>query len=121
MTATITHTYSFSEDDKAHMRKMLEKKKNGGPPDAQENVFPADPTNAPFPSPENAQQIVHNGRIGGRPYLRDQAGAVHQIKMLNGVPVYTKMGQVFPVFPGEAVAQILVRQGEVYMQITSGI
>jgi hypothetical protein len=47
--------------------------------------------------------MVFNGVIGGEPYLRDQAGATHQIRMLNGVPAYYKMDQVFPVYPGYGI------------------
>lgn len=122
MAATITLTYPFSADDTALLNKLLGR--NPGETSsssAARDYFPADPIKAPFPSPENAQQMVLNGVIGGAPYLKDQAGAIHQIRMLNGVPAYYKMDQVFPVYPGEAVGQILVRQGEVYMQITSGI
>jgi regulatory helix-turn-helix LysR family protein len=122
MAATITLTYPFSADDTALLNKLLDTPgATLSPSPARENYFPADPAKAPFPSPENAQQMVFNGVIGGEPYLRDQAGATHQIRMLNGAPAYYKMDQAFPVYQGEAVGQILVRQGEVYMQITSGI
>jgi hypothetical protein len=123
MAATITLTYPFSANDTALLNKLLEKTPGATPSPSplRENYFPADPAKAPFPSPENSQQMVFNGVIGGQPYLRDQAGATHQIRMLNGVPAYYKMDQVVPVYQGEAVGQILVRQGEVYMQISSGI
>ena len=121
MAATITLTYPFSADDTALLNKLLENPGRTSPPSAATDYFPADPVKAPFPSPENTQQMVLNGVIGGEPYLKDQAGAIHQIRILKGVPAYYKMDQVFPVYPGEAVGQILVRQGEVYMQITSGI
>ena len=87
-----------------------------------EEYFPADPALAKFPSPENSQILVFNGKITGRPYLKDKEGAIHQIKIgTGGVPQYFKNGKENAVFPGEAVGQCLVRQGEVYMQITSGI
>lgn len=86
------------------------------------DYFPADPILAPFPSPENSQIMVLDGEIGGRPYLKDQSGAVHQIKKdAAGVPQYYKNSTEFALYPGEEVAQCLVRQGEVYMQITGGI
>ncbi len=123
MAATITLAYPFSADDTALLNKLLGNPGVGATslPSARTEYFPADSAKAPFPSPENAQQMVLRGVIGGKPYLKDQAGAIHQIRMLNGVPAYYKMDQVFPVYPGEAVGQILVRQGEVYMQLTSGI
>jgi hypothetical protein len=122
MAATITLTYPFSADDTALLNKLLGITPGAATSSfAAKDFFSADPIKAPFPSPENTQQMVLNGVIGGEPYLKDQAGAIHQIRMLNGVPAYYKMDQVFPVYPGEAVGQILVRQGEVYLQITSGI
>ena len=121
MAATITLTYPFSADDTTLLNKLLENPGGTSHSSAVADYFPADPIKAPFPSPENTQQMVLNGVIGGEPYLKDQAGAIHQIRMLKGMPAYYKMDQVFPIYSGEAVAQILVRQGEVYMQITSGI
>jgi hypothetical protein len=86
------------------------------------DYFPTDPGVAKFPSPEDSQILVFNGAVSGRPYLKDQSGAIHQIKKdAAGVPQYYKNGQLFAVWPGEVVGQCLVRQGEVYMQISSGI
>ena len=142
MAATITLTYPFSAEDTALLNKLL--RRSGGAttggatigttgvaPDravvgveitSAEQYFPDDPGIAKFPSPENSQILVFNGKIRGRPYLKDQAGAIHQIKKdAAGIPQYFKNGQLVPVFPGEGVGQCLVRQGEVYMQITSGI
>jgi Bacterial regulatory helix-turn-helix protein, lysR family len=147
MAATITLTYPFSAEDTTLLNKLLGNSggtttggiTSGGattgatgvapgraavgaaitPP---EEYFPADPGIAKFPSPENSQILVFNGKISGRPYLKDQAGAIHQIKKdAAGIPQYFKNDQLVPVFPGEAVGQCLVRQGEVYMQIASGI
>jgi Bacterial regulatory helix-turn-helix protein, lysR family len=147
MAATITLTYPFSAEDTALLNKLLGNSggtttggiTSGGattgatgvapgraavgaaitPP---EEYFPADPSIAKFPSPENSQILVFNGKISGKPYLKDQAGAIHQIKKdAAGIPQYFKNGQSVPVSPGEAVGQCLVRQGEVYMQIASGI
>jgi hypothetical protein len=121
MAATITLTYPFSPDDTALLNKLLGTAGGGTTPPA-EDYFPAEPGVAKFPSPEDSQILVFNGAISGRPYLKDQAGAIHQIKKgTGGVPQYFKNGQEFVVYPGEAVAQCLVRQGEVYMQIASGI
>ena len=137
MAATITLTYPFSPDDVALLNKLLGTAAEGpapppavpppaaaplAPPPPVVNSFPADPALAPFPSPENSQVLVFNGAIVGRPYLKDQAGAVHQIKKdAKGAPQYFKNGTEFDVYPGETCAQLLVRQGEVYMQIGSGI
>lgn len=86
------------------------------------DFFPADPGLATFPSPENSQIAVLGGVISGRPYLKDGAGAIHQVKPdAAGVPQYYLGGQLEPVWAGEAVAQLLVRQGGVYMQIAGGI
>ena len=77
---------------------------------------------ARFPSPEDSQILVFNGKIGGRPYLKDQAGAIHQIKIgSGGVPQYFKNGHGVRRVPRRGRRQCLVRQGEVYMQINSGI
>ncbi len=135
MAATITLTYPFSPEDTALLNKLLGNtgaSQTGGtvaasgtaapltPPAA--DFFPADPASAKFPSPEDSQILVFNGSVGGKPYLKDQAGAIHQIKKdASGVPQYFKNGHLFAVYPGEAVGQCLVRQGEVYMQIDSGI
>ena len=136
MAATITLTYPFSPDDTALLNKLLGTTAGGttgsgaagggtaggGSTTPAGDYFPADPAVAKFPSPEDSQILVLNGVIGGRPYLKDQAGAIHQIKAgAGGVPQYYKNGHLFAVYPGEAVAQCLVRQGEVYMQIDSGI
>jgi hypothetical protein len=129
MAATITLTYPFSPEDTALLNKLLGNPGGAGTPaatpatpPATNDYFPADPSTAKFPSPENSQILVFDGAIKGRPYLKDQAGAIHQIrKGTGGVPQYFKNGQEFAVYPGEAVAQCLVRQGEVYMQISSGI
>jgi hypothetical protein len=151
MAATITLTYPFSTDDIALLNKLLGNSGGGAThggatgggatvggttgagtagagttgariADTTGEYFPADPALAKFPSPENSQILVFEGKISGRPYLKDQAGAIHQIKIGTGkVPQYFKNGQEVAVFPGEAVGQCLVRQGEVYMQITSGI
>ena len=131
MAATITLTYPFSAEDRALLNKLLGHSggentgggnTRGGTAPVVAEYFPTDPAIAKFPSPENSQILVFNGAISGRPYLKDQAGAIHQIrKDAGGIPQYFKNGQVFPVYPGEAVAQCLVRQGEVYMQIASGI
>jgi hypothetical protein len=136
MAATITLTYPFSPDDIALLNKLLGTTGDtstggaatGGAAPAGRSTpsagdyFPADPGVAKFPSPEDSQILVFNGKIGGRPYLKDQAGAIHQIKMgSGGIPQYFKNEHEFTVYPGEAVAQCLVRQGEVYMQIASGI
>ncbi len=129
MAATITFTYPFSPDDIALLNKLLGTSAAAGKPAAAAaatqpaaEYFPADPALAKFPSPEDSQILVFNGGIKGRPYLKDQAGAIHQIKAgAGGAPEYSKNGQVFAVYPGEAVAQCLLRQGEVYMQISSGI
>lgn len=144
MAATITLTYPFSTEDTALLNKLLGNSGGattggatagatgvapsggraavGAAATPVEEYFPTDPSIAKFPSPENSQILVLNGKIGGRLYLKDQEGAVHQIeKDAAGIPQYFKNGQLVPVFPGEAVAQCLVRQGEVYMQIASGI
>ena len=137
MAATLTFTYPFSPDDTALLHKLLGIPDGvapggtvaggtapGGAAAAARTVvdyFPPDPALAPFPSPENSQQLVFNGAVKGRPYLKDQAGAVHQIKMENGVAQYYKNETHQPVFPGETCAQILVRQGEVFMQLGVGI
>ena len=135
MAATVTFTYPFSPEDIAVLNKLLAAQgsapvsvgvgtgaKDSPPPSRDSEFFPADPGIAKFPSPEDSQILVFNGAITGRPYLKDQSGAIHQIrKGPNGAPQYLKNGFAFDVYPGEAVGQCLVRQGEVYMQISNGI
>ncbi len=38
------------------------------------DYFPSDPGLAPFPSPENSQQLVLSGAVTGEPYLKDSSG-----------------------------------------------
>jgi hypothetical protein len=126
MTHSVTFYDPLSAEDKALMA-FMQGGTPGTPGTGTADYFPADPALAPFPSPENSQILVTHPTsgaptIGGRPYLKDQDGAVHTIKLATtGTPEYYKNGQLFANWPGEAVAQCLVRQGEVYMQIASGI
>jgi hypothetical protein len=137
LAATITLTYPFSAEDTKLLNKLLGNTGRnttagggsagvgtggGGTTPSVVDYFPTDPGVAKFPSPEDSQILVFNGTVSGRPYLKDQSGAIHQIKKdAAGVPQYYKNGQLFAVPPSEAVGQCLVRQGEVYMQISSGI
>lgn len=124
MPSKITFMPPLNAEDKALARFLIGDAPvgagNGGtiPP---ADSFPADPALAPFPSPENSQIVVFNGAISGRPYLKDQAGSIHTIRMVAGAPTYFKGGTAQAVWPGETVQQCLVRQGEVYMQIGGGI
>ena len=116
MAATITLTYPFSAEDTALLNKLLGNSggaatggaitgATGAPTGGRAAVgaaitpaqeyFPDDPGIAKFPSPENSQILVFNGKISGRPYLKDQAGAIHQIKKdAAGIPQYFKNDQL---------------------------
>jgi hypothetical protein len=145
MAATLTFTYPFSPDDIALLRKLLETTgdataangKAGTPTAATSSTsapatpptidyFPADPGLAPFPSPENSQMLVLGKAVSGRPYLKDTLGRVHQLKInaagaaeywLNGVSLMDGWSGHANAPP----AQLLVRQGGVYIFLTNGI
>ena len=52
------------------------------------NYFPSNPALAPFPSPENSQQLVLSGAVSGAPYLKDNLGKVHTLIIQGGVAAY---------------------------------
>ncbi len=85
------------------------------------NYFPSNPALAPFPSPENSQQLVLSGAVSGAPYLKDNLGQVHTLIIQGGVAAYEVNGVVLDLSgcsstpPGE----LIVRQGMVYL-ILSG-
>jgi hypothetical protein len=95
------------------------------PPPAPVDYFPSDPGLAPFPSPENSQQIVLNGKVSGRPYLKDTLGRIHTLLIdAKGIPEYAVNGASLQwAWAGHAdspPAQLLVRQGNVYVFLASG-
>jgi hypothetical protein len=66
------------------------------------DYFPSDPGLAPFPSPENSQQLVLNGAVTGEPYLKDTLGRVHTLIMQAGVAAYQRLTErrsTSPVHP----------------------
>ncbi len=85
------------------------------------DFFPSNPALAPFPSPENSQQLVLSGTVSGAPYLKDNLGKVHTLIIQGGVATYEVNGAVLDLSgcsstpPGE----LIVRQGMVYL-ILSG-
>lgn len=96
-----------------------------GPGSPPVNNFPADPALAPFPSPENSQQIILAGKIAGVPYLKDSLGRIHTMAIdAFGVAEYWLNGvSLQPNWSGHAdspPAQLLVRQGGVYVFLASG-
>jgi hypothetical protein len=149
MAATITLTYPFSPDDIALLHKLLGT--TGGdsttqagaasappaaeaatpppgavsPPPVVDN-FPPDPGLAPFPSPENSQMLVLAKKASGRPYLKDTLGNVHQLKVdATGGAEYWVNGDSqmlgWGAHANAPPAQLLVRQGGVYIILTNGI
>jgi hypothetical protein len=147
MAATITLTYPFSPDDIALLHKLLgttggestapnkplgttgeESTAHTGGPGTPPVVdyFPPDPGVAPFPSPENSQMLVLGAAVSGRPYLKDTLGSVHQLKTnATGAAEYWVNGSSqMNGWSGHAnapPAQLLVRQGGVYILLTNGI
>jgi hypothetical protein len=151
MAATLTFTYPFSPDDIALLHKLLAIQGNEGstgtnptsspaagsvtpngapavaasaPPAV--DYFPADPGLAPFPSPENSQILVLGKTVSGRPYLKDKLGRVHQLKVNaeGGAEYWVNGGSLMGGWGGHAngpPAQLLVRQGGVYIFLTSGV
>jgi hypothetical protein len=94
------------------------------PTSAAVNFFPSDPGLAPFPSPENSEQLVLNGAISGEPYLKDTLGRVHTLYMQSGVAAYEVNGTVLNLSGSSSSppSELIVRQGTVYMILSgSGI
>jgi hypothetical protein len=149
MAATITLTYPFSTDDIELLHKLLGTQSGDSTPPAPGvsaapaaspvpaatiaraapapavDHFPADPGEAPFPSPENSQIIVLGSKVSGRPYLKDSLGRIHQLKMnAAGAPEYWMNGislmEGWSNHANGPPAQLLVRQGGVYVFLTTG-
>jgi hypothetical protein len=146
MAATLTFTYPFSPDDIALLHKLLGIPGGESPPATGPTTgpigapapaagasmppavdyFPADPGLAPFPSPENSQMLVLGKTVSGRPYLKDKLGRVHQLKInAAGEPEYWVNGGSqmagWSAHANGPPAQLLVRQGGVYIFLTTGI
>jgi hypothetical protein len=141
MAATITFTYPFSPDDIALLHKLLETPGGDSTPSTGGaatplaggvrappviDYFPADPGLAPFPSPENSQILVFGKAVSGRPYLKDTFGNVHQLKVnaTGGAEYWVNGGGLmngWGVHANAPPAQLLVRQGGVYIILTNGI
>jgi hypothetical protein len=129
MAATITLTYPFSPDDIALLRKLLgdsATRSSGAAAPPAVDHFPADPGVAPFPSPENSQMLVLGTAVSGRPYLKDSLGNVHQLKVnaSGGAEYWLNGNSLMRDWSGHAnapPAQLLVRQGGVYIFLTNGI
>ncbi len=136
MAATITLTYPFGPDDIALLHKLLGNTGGEGtaagpatsgattPPAV--DYFPADPGLAPFPSPENSQTLVLGQAISGHPYLKDKLGVIHQLKInaAGGAEYWVNGISQMSTWAGHAnapPAQLLLRQGGVYILLTNGI
>jgi hypothetical protein len=81
------------------------------PPTSGTNFFPADPTLAPFPSPENSASTWDPNlkAVGGSPYLRDADGIVWYIRASDSALFRNGYND------GNTFAnQIIIRQGEIY-------
>jgi hypothetical protein len=50
------------------------------------NYFPSSPALAPFPSPENSQQLVLNGIVSEAPYLKDNLGKTARCSTFPAAP-----------------------------------
>ena len=88
------------------------------------DYFPSDPGLAPFPSPENSQQLVLNGAVTGEPYLKDTLGRVHTLIMQAGVAAYQVNGTTLNLSGSSSSPpnELIVRQGTVYLILSgSGI
>jgi hypothetical protein len=129
MAATITLTYPFSPDDIALLHKLLDdgtpRAAGAATPPAMD-FFPADAGVAPFPSPENSQMLILGTAVSGRPYLKDLLGNVHQLKVngSGGAEYWLNGNSLMRDWSGHAnapPAQLLVRQGGVYIFLTNGI
>jgi hypothetical protein len=148
MAATVTLTYPFSPEDVELLHKLLGPAGGESTPPAAGarpggtntgdasaggatmpptvDYFPADAGVAPFPSPENSQILVLGTKVSGRPYLKDSLGNVHQLKVNaeGGAEYWVNGGSQMPGWGAHAnapPAQLLVRQGGVYIFLTNGI
>lgn len=88
-----------------------------------DKYFPADPGDALAPSPENSRVVRLGDKISGKPYVLDATGVVHALvpssdKFPNG---YTVNGNRTGGGGSEELySLLLVRQGQVYAQRSSG-
>jgi hypothetical protein len=127
MAATITLTYPFSAEDTELLNKLLGNTPGGtASASAAKDYFPADQALAPFPSPENSQQMILSGKVSGRPYLKDTLGRIHTLRInAAGVADYWINGvSLAPGWSSHADSpptQLLVRQGGVYVFLASGV
>ena len=121
---TIEMTFDFIADGPAVLALLQggSAGTGGGVPPA--SAFPTDPATAPFPSPENSSQVILNGVVSGAPYLRDTTGRIHTLKVTAGVSEYWINGASqmdgWANHADSPPAQLLVRQGGVYVILTSG-
>lgn len=123
MTYTVTFTPPVTDADKAVMAFMTGGSTGGTT--VPVDPFPADPTKAPSPSPENSTILIFNGSIAGPAYLRDSNGAIWTLALKPGVapPFGAATVSGTPVGGGgsaSGINQLLVRQGQVWCILSGG-
>ncbi len=94
------------------------------PATSDAKYFPAEPGNAAFPSPENSSIIRLGSAISGRPYLRDDAGNVHQMVQAAGAATNGYLINGNPALGGGSdqapITKLVVRQGKVFSTAAGG-
>jgi len=92
-------------------------------PPTVDKYFPKNAGDADFPSPENSRMVRLNGVVSGKPYLIASDGSVHQLvtptaAIPNGYAV--NGSHAGGGGNDEQFSQLLVRQGKVFVQRSTG-
>lgn len=88
-----------------------------------DKYFPKNAGDAEFPSPENSRMVRLNGVVSGKPYLISSDGSVHQLvtptaAIPNGYAV--NGSHAGGGGSDEQFSQLIVRQGKVFVQRSTG-
>lgn len=85
------------------------------------NYFPADPTLAPAPSPEDSIITILAGVVTGRPYLIDSNKQIWTLSIVSGIGT-AHIGNTLVGGGGSAggINQLQVRQGQVWCIVAGG-
>ncbi len=97
----------------------------GGTGTTATNYFPADPSVAPYLSPEGSRQNILNGVVGGEPYLLDTTARIHTLKInaSGGAEYWINGASQMDGWSGHADSppvMLRVAQGNVYVYLASG-
>lgn len=93
----------------------------GGTDHGTSDAFPADPTTAPAPSPEQSRIVILSGVASGRPYLIDADTSIWTLRW-NGTigQAFRNGGLIAGGGAGAGINQLVVAQGKVYCILSTG-